>query len=95
LGQCYYCSLSESKESCCSCAPHHAGAEEEEEAFWADYVTGWADNADLAATWGVNDEFMAQFEAGFEVRPGNNCNNGGLAKAIQSSNLSGAFKMMD
>ncbi len=33
-------------------------------------MTGWADNLDLAATWGITDQFLEEFNTGFEVRPG-------------------------
>jgi hypothetical protein len=51
--------------------PNVPGAEEEEEEYWAAYACGLYSAADeindLDTTWGATPEFLAAFQAGFQV----------------------------
>ncbi len=41
-----------------------------EEMLWRAYADEWAQNPDLAAAWGIDHDFKADFELGFSVRAG-------------------------
>lgn len=47
--------------------PDVPGAEEEEEAFWANYACGLCESDDVANTWGVTPEFLEVFKQGFQA----------------------------